>query len=150
METKNYLESSPIKKMIHVAHLFKFAHMQALNEEKLNFQQGCIIRYLLNKKDKETSQKELSEILNVKQSSVTSMLNTMEKSGLIERKTGKDARERIIKLTDKAINFSKRFDKSAKEMEEMLLKGLSENEKKEFFDILLKMEKNLKEINLNV
>lgn len=56
-----------------------------------------------------------------------------------------DARLKEILLTDKSLEIKKNIDKEIKKVEKTLRKGLTEEELKNFKNILDKMSKNLEE-----
>lgn len=109
--------------------------------------QGFIIRYLNNNNnDKDIYQKDLEKILQMRRSSASSVLSLMEKNGLIERQSvEKDARLKKIVLTKKSISFNKEIEKRIKKVESKATKGLSNEELTIFFNIVSKIENNLKE-----
>lgn len=108
--------------------------------------QGFIIRYLNNNNDKDIYQKDLEKILQMRRSSASSVLSLMEKNGLIERQSvEKDARLKKIVLTKKSISFNKEIEKRIKKVESKATKGLSNEELIIFFNIVSKIENNLKE-----
>ena len=82
----------------------------------------------------------------MRRATVAEILSLMEKNGLIERKSrSEDARLKEILLTDKSLEIKKNIDKEIKKVEKTLRKGLTEEELKNFKNILDKMSKNLEE-----
>jgi DNA-binding MarR family transcriptional regulator len=75
---------------------------QNLKKNDVSFQQGALLMYLSKVTDHEVSQKEISEVLNIKHTSVIGLLERLEEKGLIERSVRPDnKRYRVITLTDK-------------------------------------------------
>lgn len=95
-------------------------------------------------KHKQCTQVELSHNLCVEAPTVTRTLNRMKEMDLIIRKEGKDKREKLIELTDKAYEiFDVLYDYSNK-VEEDALKGISKEELEVFNNVLDKMTQNLR------
>ena len=83
----------------HRLHEIKFS---ALKEKGITFPQMMILGFLHRNMDNNVNQKAIQEKMKVKGSSVTSILNTMQKSGLITKVVNPDdGREFFIKLTAK-------------------------------------------------
>jgi DNA-binding MarR family transcriptional regulator len=75
---------------------------QNLKKNDVSFQQGALLMYLSKVTDHEVSQKEISEVLNIKHTSVIGLLERLEEKVLIERAVKPDnKRYRVITLTDK-------------------------------------------------
>lgn len=90
--------------------------------------------------------KDIERRFNMRRATVAEILSLMEKNGLIERKSrSEDARLKEILLTDKSLEIKKNIDKEIKKVEKTLRKGLTEEELKNFKNILDKMSKNLEE-----
>ena len=91
--------------------------------------------------------KEISEKLNIQPPSLTVMLNRMEKDGLITRERDKnDARRQIIYMNEKGIELSEKYFRMYKSIEEKIFEGLTDAEKKCFFDVIMKIIENLTKI----
>ena len=81
---------------------------------------------------------------------VTGILNNLEKNGWVRRiQNANDARSKLIKLTDKALNEKKIFIELGENLEKKFLAGLNDDEQKQLNDLLNKLLKNIKE-NPNV
>ena len=104
-----------------------------------------IIECMLKNPTENIYQKDLENILNLRRATISGVLQTMEKNHLIERIGDKsDYRIKKIVLNAKA---KKVFDLHMNKIEEILnnlLEGLSNNEIKQFLEIIKKMQDNLK------
>lgn len=92
-------------------------------------------------------QKDLAAVCQIKPSTMAVLLTKMEKEGLIVRKAkcqsnGKRANE--IFFTEKGRQISDELDRIIDELEEISLKGLSDEEKKMLFTLLERVTLNLK------
>ena len=68
--------------------------------------QGWIIGYLYRNRDKEVFQRDIQEQFSIRRSTVTGILQLMEKNGLITRSSvEQDARLKKLELTPRAIEL---------------------------------------------
>ena len=105
---------------------------------------GWIMGYIYRSDDKDIFQKDIEEEFSIRRSTVTTILQLMEKNDLIIRKSvDYDARLKKIELTEKAINIHENVQKNLSEVEKQLTKGLSEEELNSFFSTLEKIKANL-------
>ncbi|HAX73481.1 MAG TPA: MarR family transcriptional regulator [Firmicutes bacterium] len=89
-------------------------------------------------------QKDLEKGLDLKRSSVSLMLNNMEKNNLIQRiPVSEDARLKKIVLTDKAIQIYEKISTAIDSVEDRLSNNVSEQELKTFYQVLDKIRHNL-------
>ena len=106
--------------------------------------QMIIMDYILNHQDEDIYQRDLEEVLHLRRATVSGVLQTMEKHELIERVLcDNDVRCKKIILKEKA---KKMFDMKRMEfykMEEVIKKGLSEEEIEIFCHIIESMQNNI-------
>lgn len=107
--------------------------------------QGWIIGYISrHQNSQDVFQRDIEKEFNVRRSTVSGILNTMEKKGLIIRQTVDfDARLKKITLTSKAVTCNQMILDKLQEVERQLKKGLSDEEIKQFFTTLEKINKNI-------
>lgn len=129
--------------------LFKRKVDNALNsrcEEKITGMQGFVIGFLSRNKDKDMFQRDIEKEFSIRRSTATSILQLMEKNGLITRVPfEKDARLKKIVLTEKSLRRHKIFTEEIDSLEQKLYSGLTEEEKAEFFRIIEKIKSNIGE-----
>lgn len=108
--------------------------------------QMIIMDYILNHQNEDIYQKDLEEVLHLRRATVSGVLQTMEKHELVERVLcDNDVRCKKIILKEKA---KKMFDVKRMEfykMEEVIKKGLSEEEIEIFCHIIESMQNNINE-----
>lgn len=105
---------------------------------------GWIIGYLYANRDRDVYQRDLEEKLNIRRSSVSSLLSGMEQNGLIRRENvSHDARLKKIVLTDEAINQHEMIKNDINETESVIRENLSDEEIDAFFATLDKIRYNL-------
>ena len=82
---------------------------------------------------KNIKRKDLENYLNLKGSSVTSLMNGLEKNGFLERvPSEKDGRRKILSLTEKSKEIVKQMDLVFEATDNQLQEGMSEEEKMTF------------------
>lgn len=108
--------------------------------------QMIIMNYILNHQNEDIYQKDLEEVLHLRRATVSGVLQTMEKHGLVERVLcDNDVRCKKIILKEKA---KKMFDVKKIEffkLEEVIKKGLSDEEIEIFCHIIESMQNNINE-----
>ena len=104
------------------------------------------IMMVLSERKNGLNQKQLEEVISCNKSTISSILNTMEKNGLIKRKEDdSDSRKKIIYLTDKSYNIISVLKKECNELDSIFMNIIGENDYVLFCDCLNKIYYNLKE-----
>ena len=99
-------------------------------------------------REESISQKELAERMNVKESSIARLLDRMERDGLVERiKNESDKRITNLRLTDRGKEYRIKLLPDGEKFEQLLYKGISDEEMQVFTTVLSKMINNIKEID---
>ena len=113
--------------------------------EKINNSEGIVIDFINFNKDKAIYQKDIEKVLMVRRSTVTELLNKMERKDLIERKSVTlDKRLKQIVLTEKAIEFHSEIQEQLMQVEKSVRSGLSEHEIIILHGILNKLKETFK------
>ena len=108
--------------------------------------QSRIIMVIASKKDG-MYQKEMEDFIPCNKSTLSAILNTMEKNELIKRIDSKiDSRRKVIILTDKAIEVVRYLKEDRKVLDHILLDNITDEEYRLFSDILHKLRKNMERI----
>lgn len=107
--------------------------------------QSRIIKYIQRySNERDIFQRDIEEEFKIRRSSVTSVLQTMEKNQLIIRESVKqDARLKKLVLTPKAISICNEINLSLDDFENHLKKGISDEEINQFTETLHKLLANL-------
>ena len=117
--------------------------------DKMTLSHGWVIGYLYENRDRVVLQREFEKEFNLRRSTVTTILQTMEKNGLIERRNIKDdARQRQLVLTEKAELIHKLISKEMKALDDRIVKNIDEKELEIFYKVLFSIKENLEESNL--
>lgn len=112
--------------------------------DAFNGAQGKIL-YVLWQKD-HISIVELSALVGLAKTTLTSMLDRMEENGLIERVPDEnDRRKCILILTERARNLQGKYEQVSQEMNDIYFQGFREEEIKEFEQYLRRVLNNIKE-----
>ena len=114
-----------------------------LREQDLTISQSGVLVLLDEKEGKTASFKDLEKEFGVSQPTMVGILNRLVQKGLVEVLTdSEDKRIRKAHLTQKGADKCKEGYKHMNSAEEQLLKSLTNNEKKEFNRLLLKVKKS--------
>jgi len=122
--------------------------LQKYDISELDSSRGRIM-FALWKKDKRPIY-ELVEETQLSKSTITAMLDKLEKSGFIERRPSKqDRREVLIDLTLKDKSMQRKYIEVSKEMTNIFYQQFLENEIDEFEEKLSRILENLKKYEEN-
>ena len=114
-----------------------------LREQDLTISQSGVLVLLDEKEGKTASFKELEKDFGVSQPTMVGILNRLVQKDLVEVLTdSEDKRIRKAHLTQKGADKCKEGYKHMNSAEEQLLKSLTDDEKKEFNRLLLKVRKS--------
>lgn len=143
MEKKNALgyQIKSLERMIYHRHTLSTTRSYV---DSLTGTHGWVIRYLYENKDNDIFQRDIEKTFGVRRSTVTSMLQIMEKNGLITRgSVPYDSRLKKITPTEKALELHRRISDEIDAIEAELSAGLSEEEISAFISTIEKIKKNL-------
>ena len=107
-----------------------------------------IVDYILKHDKNSIYQKDLEKNLNLTRATLSGVLKTMEKNGIINRVVNNhDARSKKIILSDKASKKFKEGRKRLEKTESILTNNISNEEIEMFKNILIKMKANISKYN---
>ena len=116
--------------------------LSILSQYDMTLTQYKIIVYLYNAPPMSTRQVDLERAYSMTNPSVTSVLHTLEKKGLINRaENAEDRRSKVISLTHKALDLRDELEAAGDRLEEAFTKNLSSAERSEMVELLKKMLK---------
>lgn len=109
--------------------------------------QSRVLQYIrAESKKREVFQKDLEDEFGIRRSSVTQIIQVMERDGLIARESvERDARLKKLILTEKADQMEEAMRGKIREMEAELEKNISQEEKETLLNLLHRISKNLVE-----
>lgn len=106
--------------------------------------QVMIMKYLLKNQNKKIFQQDICDTFNLRRSTVSGILTTMEKNAIIIRKVAReDPRKNEIKLTKMFVNNTKEVSAELMNLESILEQDFTLEEKAELIRLLKKLEGNL-------
>ncbi|MBQ9109708.1 MAG: MarR family transcriptional regulator, partial [Oscillospiraceae bacterium] len=138
MNPKRENVGAKVQKLSHLMVQLKNRRMEHVG---LTQQQANVIDYLYNHPDRDIYQKDIAAHLALKNSSVTSLINNLEKNGFLTKVPDEtDARHKKIVLTDKALAIKEQADRHADRIEQQINDGLTTAEQKELLRLLDKVK----------
>lgn len=129
-----------------IAQEIRLINDQKLKKYNLSSPQAQLLEIIERKLRKgiKINRKDLEKVMNLKGPSITSLLNGLEKKGCIIRNTGStDARTFQLNITEKGENLLREMEMVFEDTEKRMLTGMSEEEKKNFLDLLVRTYRNL-------
>lgn len=113
-------------------------------DDNITVSQAYVIDFITDNTDRDIFQKDLELEFGLKRSSVSLMLNNMEKSDLIKRvPVPEDARLKKIVLTEKASEISKKISVAIDSVESRVSESLGEGEVHLFLNMLNKIRTDI-------
>lgn len=126
--------------------LFDSMCNKKLKEFDITNTQFKILKYLLENKDEEMNPRDLEQYFNLSNPTVTGILNRLEAKKFVMRIVDNtDGRFKKIKVCEKAIEIKADLEKIAEDLENELVKNMSKLEKRNAFELLEKILKNISE-----
>lgn len=114
--------------------------------KKISYSQAKILIYLHSHQNNNVCQKDLQEELQMKKASITEALNYLENKDLIKRiSCENDKRKNYIVLTQKALDIKDSMQERISYAENIITKGISEEQLISFKETVNVMLKNIKE-----
>lgn len=107
--------------------------------------QGRVLQYIWEESEKrEVFQKDIEDSFGIRRSSVTEIIQLLERDGLIVREcVPRDARLKKLVLTERAIQIQKVMNGKICELEAEMQKDISQEEKEMLLKLLCKIQKNV-------
>ena len=132
-------------RMLHTTFKQKFMKVGTdENFDEVTMMHGWIMGYLHNNEDRSIYQKTIESEFNIRRSTVTNILQLMEKKGYISRETvDGDARLKRIVLTPQGREIAVRTRNMIDKMEECLAKDIEPQELECFYKVAGKIKANL-------
>lgn len=127
-----------------VSRFIENSHKDNENEERITKMQGWVIDYIYDHRTEDVFQRDIEKEFEIRRSTATELLKLMEKNELLIRQpVPNDLRLKKLILTQKALNQHRKMDKMIKEVEVVMLNGISPEEKQIFFEVMGKIRNNI-------
>ena len=105
-----------------------------------------IVKYLVKQNNKAILQKDMEYIFNIRRSTVSGVIKTMEKNNIIIRENVKDDnKSKEIKLTNEVYLKANELVRKLRELDLELLKDVNKEDLEVFMRVLKNIQDNLKE-----
>lgn len=106
--------------------------------------QIVVIKYLIKNKDSVVYQKDIEKKLGLRKSTVSGILSTMIKNGIITRTDStNDLRSKEIRLTETGYKLDKVMRKKAFEFEKLLQSNINKEDLEVFYKVTKQIQENL-------
>lgn len=133
-----------IRKLDHMLGRSIQAHVRAAGIDEVTIMHGWIIRYLYANQDKDVFQKDMEQYFSIGRSTVTNIIQLMEKKGFIVRESVEhDARLKKVTLTEKGIRNHEMIENMMESLDAGMMEGISDEELTVFYSVIEKLKHNL-------
>lgn len=133
-----------IRRLDHMLGRNMQAHVRAAGIDEVTLMHGWIIRYLYTNQDKDVFQKDIEQYFSIGRSTVTNIIQLMEKKGYIARESVEhDARLKKVVLTEKGIDNCEMIENLVSNLDTRLVEGITDEELYVFYSVIEKLKRNL-------
>ena len=140
-ETKILAE---VRKMFNLIKRYTQHEMDAFKNNELTPVQWMVLAYIAEPTNKELCQRDIENAFNIRRSTVSSIIQTIEEKGFVERVSVKgDARLKKLLLTNKAKQMRDILGQRMGLLEEKMKKGITKEEFTLFYKVMAKINNNL-------
>ena len=145
-EEKKVLKEIPMARLIHIiSRKLKHHQISADDDIGLTPMQKHVLKFiLLESLHREIYQKDVEDEFQIRRSTVTGIIQLMEKNGFLYRESvSKDARLKRLVPTKKSEELRNKIIENIIERDQKMTEGISEEELKSCKNVLLKIFENL-------
>lgn len=129
------------KEIVFVSHLLKRRVDNQTLKHGLTINQGRILMYLKEHQNEDVYQRDLENIIHLRRSSITVLLQKLDNDGYIERENV-DAKKKILRISTSGL---KKIDEIQNifEENEKIIEDIVSDDKEIFYTLLNKIKKDL-------
>lgn len=125
------------------------ARMKAAGYDEVTLMHGWILKYLYDNRDREVFQRDIEKQFSIGRSTVTTIIQLMEKRDLIRRESvEQDARLKKVLLTEKGFKHHDLVEESIYGIHKQIMTNITDEEKRIFLDIVQRMDANLRTLKV--
>ncbi len=125
------------------------ARMKAAGYDEVTLMHGWILKYLYDNRDREVFQRDIEKQFSIGRSTVTTIIQLMEKRDLIRRESVvQDARLKKVLLTEKGFKHHDLVEESIYGIHRQIMTNITDEEKCIFLDIVQRMDENLRTLKV--
>ena len=118
---------------------------QELESQRLTNSQLSVLSFLCMRGDADTTIRDIQDFLKVSHPTAAGLVRRLEQKGFVHLLTDpRDKRARIVQLDDSVISNAQLEPKPTLHMEERLLAGLSDEERRQLCALLMRVYENIK------
>ena len=118
---------------------------QELESQRLTNSQLSVLSFLCMRGDADTTIRDIQDFLKVSHPTAAGLVRRLEQKGFVHLLTDpRDKRARIVRLDDSVISSYQLEPKPTLHMEERLLAGLSDEERRQLCALLMRVYENIK------
>ena len=118
-----------IRRLDHMLGRNMQAHVRAAGIDEVTLMHGWIIRYLYTNQDKDVFQKDIEQYFSIGRSTVTNIIQLMERKGYIARESVEhDARLKKVVLTEKGIRNQEMLEDLVESLDTRLVDRITDEE----------------------
>lgn len=122
-------------------------HIKCKEKKHYSLIQIDIMEYLAEAKNNNIYQKDIEKEFELRKSTVSGVLDTMQRNGIIGRfEDEEDFRSKQIKLTEKGKRIYQGLIKEILKMERLIAKDISKQDIEIFFKVANQIKENLKNV----
>lgn len=126
------------------------AKLEAAGYDEVTLMHGWILKYLYDNRDREVFQRDIEKQFSIGRSTVTTIIQLMEKRDLIRRESvEQDARLKKVLLTEKGFKHHDVVEESLYSIHGQIMTNITDEEKSIFLDIVQRMDENLRTLKLS-
>lgn len=123
--------------VVRLGNVVAWLRNQRMQQRGITSSQSDVIRYILKHRDQPVSAGDLMEQLGLSPSTMAGILKRLENKSLITRTTDeKDGRKVLIAPTREGMELEDYLKETARQTEEILLRGMTKAEQDEFYRLL--------------
>jgi DNA-binding MarR family transcriptional regulator len=112
--------------------------------ENVTGMQRWVVKFIADQQQRDVFQKDIEELMSIRRSTATKLLQLTEKNGLITREpVAYDARLKRIKLTPKSLELHQIIMREIELLEVQIKAGITDEEMDHFFNVVQKMKRNI-------
>ncbi|MDR1903835.1 MAG: MarR family transcriptional regulator [Treponema sp.] len=127
-----------------IEHSIKTSRNNLLKGVDITPSQMDILGFLLFNQDRTINQRDIENEFNIKNPTVTGILDRLEKNGFINREVSReDNRHNIIMVTDKSKKLSAELLEKGEDIEDWLTQGFLPEEKQQLLALLQRVLQNV-------
>lgn len=133
------------KEIVILSHGIKRKMQETAESVGITGTQSRVLQYISEEsKVREVFQKDIEDAFQIRRSTVTQILQLMERDGVIFRESvARDARLKKLVMTPKGYEIEAVMKGQISDMEERIIKNISTEEREQLLNILEKIRKNL-------